>query len=112
MAAIDKAALLAGRGIGTRMVEVPGVGKVEVRGLSRAEALDIQSQSAQGLDAAAMEQRLLALAMVSPSLTEDEVAQWQAVAPAGELEPISNAIQELSGLRVTALKEEMTSFRG
>lgn len=112
MATIDKAALLASRGIGTQMVEVTikgQQGEVEVRGLTRAEVLSIQSIGA--TNAAVMEQKLLAFAMVNPALTEDEVAQWQNTAPAGELEPISSAIQELSGLKVAALKEEIQQFR-
>lgn len=109
MPAVDKAALLASRGIGTRMVDVPGVGEVEVRGLTRAEALYFQQAGA--ADQVEMECRLLSVAMVNPALTKDEVAEWQKVASAGELEPISQAIQELSGLKVTALKEEMQQFR-
>lgn len=104
-----KAKLLASRGLGTRFVEVDGVGKVEVRGLTRAEALTVQS--AGELDAAEMECRLIALAMVDPSLSEDEVRQWQSVAPAGELEPVSAAIQELSGMKARAVGTEMARFQ-
>ena len=106
---IDKAALLASRGIGGETVEIPGVGEVKVRGLTRAEVLSIQNDD---LDAAGMERKLLAFAMVEPQLTEDEVAEWQKVAPAGELEPISDAIQKLSGLAVKQVKAEMRRFRG
>jgi hypothetical protein len=103
-----KAKLLAARGLGTRLVEVEGVGKVEVRGLTRAEALEIQGRE---MDAAEMECRLLSMAMVDPALTAEEVAEWQKVAPVGELEPISAAIQELSGMRVKAVGAEMRHFR-
>ena len=104
-----KAKLLAKRGVNTRMVDVENVGKVEVRGLTRAEVLSIQGHGE--LDAAAMERTLLAAAMVDPALTEDEVGEWQTVAPAGELEPISTAIQELSGLKVRAVGEQMARFQ-
>ncbi|GAA2855383.1 hypothetical protein GCM10010472_10850 [Pseudonocardia halophobica] len=104
-----KAKLLASRGLGTRRVEVDGVGKVEVRGLTRAEALSIQSRS--DLDAVGMERVLLATAMVDPALTEDEVAQWQQAAPAGELEPIQAVILELSGMKVRAVGTEMARFQ-
>lgn len=110
MSAVDKAALLAKRGIGTETVDLPGVGEVVVRGMSRAEALSMQKLG--DLDAADMERRLLAVAMVEPALTEDEVRQWQEAAPAGELEPVTTAITRLSGLAVTAVKEEMKTFRG
>lgn len=104
-----KAKLLASRGLGTKKVEVDGVGEVEVRGLTRAEALRIQSAD---LDAGQMECELLAAAMVDPALTVEEVAEWQKVAPVGELEPISSAIQELSGMKVKAVGAEMRHFRG
>lgn len=110
MAAVDKAALLASRGFGTESVPVGEVGEVVVRGLSRAEVLGLQS--AGDLDATEMERKLVSLAMVDPALTEDEVGEWQKVAPAGELEPISEAIQRLSGLAVKAVKAEMQRFRG
>lgn len=110
MAAVTKADLLAKRSGGTRKVDVPGVGQVEVRGLTRGEALSIQKSGA--LEAADMEALLISLAMVDPALTPDEVRQWQDVAPAGELEPISEAIQEMSGLKASVVKEQMQSFRG
>lgn len=109
MSAVDKAKLLAARSGNTRPVEVPGVGEVVVRGLTRAEVLTIQQKG--DLDAADMEALLVSLAMVEPALTLDEVKQWQTVAPAGELEPISAAVQELSGLQVAAVKAEMQRFR-
>ena len=109
MSALDKAALLASRNIGTEDVEVGALGTVKVRGLSRAEALSLQG--AGPVDVAAMERTLVSLAMVEPKLTEDEVAAWQDVAPAGELEPITDAIQRLSGLAVKAVKAEMQRFR-
>lgn len=103
-----KAKLLASRGIGTRLVDVTGVGKVEVRGLTRAEALRIQAGD---LDAAQMECELLAAALVNPALSVEEVSAWQSVATVGELEPVSLAIQELSGMQVRAVGREMQHFR-
>lgn len=103
-----KTKLLASRGLGTRIVDVDGVGKVEVRGLTRAEALELQGKE---MDAIEMECRLLSAAMVNPALSVEDVAEWQKVAPVGELEPISQAIQELSGMKVKAVGEEMRHFR-
>lgn len=104
-----KAKLLASRGINTRDVDIDGVGTVKVRGLTRAEVLSLQS--AGEIDAADMERKLVSLAMVSPVMAEVEVGEWQAVAPAGELEPISTAIQELSGLAVKAVGTQMQRFQ-
>lgn len=109
MSPVDKAALLAKRGLGTETVQIEGVGEVVVRGMSRAEALSLQKLG--DLDAAEMERHLVSMAMVEPALTEDEVRQWQEAAPAGELEPVSEAIQRLSGLAVKQVKEEMKRFR-
>jgi len=97
---IDKAALLAER-FGVHDVEIAGVGTVQVRPLSRAEALALQGRE---LDAAHMERHLLALAMVAPKLTEDEVGTWQANSPAGELEPVADKILTISGMKKEAAK--------
>jgi hypothetical protein len=76
-------------------VELPGVGTVRVRALSRAEALTVSDTE---MPVATMEQRLLSMAMVDPVMTEADVAAWQEAASAGELEPITQVIQRLSGL--------------
>lgn len=109
MGAVDKATLLAKRTGDRRTVTVPGLGDVVVRGLTRAEVLSIQSCGP--TEAAEIEALLVSMAMVEPALSLDEVKQWQAVAPAGELEPISQAVQELSGLHTVAVKEQMQRFR-
>lgn len=87
-------------------VDVAGVGTVRVRGLNRAEAMMIQE--AKG--AATIERKLLALGMVDPTLTEAEAGQWQKAAPAGELEPVTEKISELSGLLVDSDKEAYKSL--
>jgi hypothetical protein len=75
-------------------VDIPGVGTVRVRGLSRIEAMHVQE--ANGTEA--QERRILAIGMVDPELTESEVGQWQKASIASELEPVSTKIAELSGL--------------
>lgn len=107
MAAISKADLLKKR-FGVEDVEIPGVGMVQVRPLSRAEALALQGVE---LGVEEMERRLLALAVVSPQLTGDEVGEWQANSPAGELEPVVRAITRLSGMEQSAVKEAVKQFR-
>ena len=97
---VDKAALLARR-LGEGKHEIEGVGTVVIRGLSRAEVLTLQ-----GLDGgtAASDRRMLALALVDPVLTEDEVKVWQENSVPGEIEALTVAIAELSGLGVGAAK--------
>jgi hypothetical protein len=89
--------------------EIPGSGTVRVRGLSRVEVLVQRkaTDSEANLDgprALVLERKMLALAMVDPQLTEAEVGQWQAAAGAGELQPLVELIQELSGLAEGAPK--------
>lgn len=81
-------------------VEVPGVGTVRVRALSRAEAMSLQDTKG----VAAIERKMLALALVDPVLTEAEVGQWQQASAAGELEPVGIKVQELSGMDEGAAK--------
>lgn len=106
--AVSKTDLLKKR-FGVEDVDIPGVGSVQVRPLSRAEALEIQGVE---LGVAEMERRLLSLALLDPKLTEDEVAQWQANSPAGELQPVVLAITRLSGMEQSEPKEAVKQFRG
>jgi hypothetical protein len=82
-------------------VEVPGVGTVRVRGLSRAEVMAIRSEVKDEADAikrvAAIERKMLALALVDPELSEAEVGKWQKASTAGEMEPVTDMVQVLSG---------------
>ena len=82
-------------------VDIPGVGAVRVRGLSRLEALQIQSGKQ---DMAALERAVIRLGLVDPALTPDEIDAWYAAAPAGEIVPIVSAIHDLSGLKEGAAK--------
>jgi hypothetical protein len=86
-------------------VEVPGVGTVRVRALNRAEVMAIQGRSG-----AARERAFLAAGLVDPILTEAEVGRWQQASPAGELELVTNAIGELSGMIEGAEKEAYKSL--
>lgn len=107
MGMIDKEALLSRRELTTEDVELPA-GTVQVRGLTRAEALRVTGRK---LEESEAERVLLAMALVDPVLTEDEVRTWQRNAPAGELQPVVVAIQRLSGLAADAVKESMATFR-
>lgn len=105
--AIDKDALFKSR-LGEEEIDVPGVGTVRIRALSRNEAMSVRGVD---LGIAEMERKLLALALVDPVLTEDEVKQWQDASGAGEMEPIMLAVVRLSGMQVDAAKAEMQRFR-
>jgi len=89
-------------------VEVEGIGTVRVRALSRAEAMELQKLESSGM--VMVERRMLALALVDPTLTEGEVRQWQEAAPPGELEPVTDKISELSGMTEGAAKEAYKGF--
>lgn len=88
--------------------DIPGVGTVRFRALTRGEALEIVGKE---LPYGEMERKLLAAALLDPKLTADEVKAWQDAAPAGELEPICSAIQKLSGLEEVAAKAAYKSVR-
>lgn len=105
---MDKAQLLKVR-VPEGEVEIPDVGTVRVRGLTREEAISARkaTDSLDNIDGArvlVLERKMLALAMIDPALTEDEVAEWQRGSPAGELEPVVLKIQELSGMLDDAAK--------
>lgn len=105
---VSKTDLLKKR-FGEEEVEVPGVGKVRVRGLTRGQALKIEGKEMQ---VAEMERFLISTAMVEPSLTEDEVEQWQNNTLAGELQGVVEAIVRLSGMEQAAGKAAYQQFRG
>jgi len=103
---IDKEAFLKHR-LGESAVDLPGVGIVRVRGLSRAEAFRVQKAG----DPDAMERLVVFLGLVEPRLTEDEVAAWYEAAPAGEIDLLVRPIQELSGLSEGAAKSGLPPVR-
>ena len=90
---VDKSALLAPR-LGEGEHEIPGVGTVRIRGLSRAEVLELRQIG----EVAAWDRRLCSLALVEPRLTEDEVGAWQASAGPREIEDLTGAVLRLSGM--------------
>ena len=103
---VDKELLLKKR-LPEAEVEVAGIGTVRVRGLSRSEAMSLKAQAS---DVEAVDRRMLFLGMVEPKLTEAEIAEWYAASPAGEIEPVSLKISELSGMTEGAAKEAYKAF--
>lgn len=105
---MDKAALLAPR-LPHDDIDIPGVGTVRVRGLTREELHLTGQRQTEGV--AATERLVLHLGMVDPALTEDEVGEWQRNAPAMEVQPVLNRINELSGIGREFAKEAYKSLR-
>lgn len=105
-----KAALLAPRGA-ERPVDVAGVGKVTVRGLTRAEVVELR-EVPRGPGGLGFEQHLLAVAMIDPVLTVEEVAAWQKVAPTSEFDLVVDTVTELSGLGPGRAKEVYKELAG
>lgn len=87
-------------------VELPGVGTVRVRGLTRGEIVTIAKGSNDGRD---MEPLSLSWAFVDPQLTEDEARRLVEVAPFGEIETLTKKVNELSGIAGRADKEAYKS---
>lgn len=91
--AVDKETLLKER-LPEDDFEIPGVGTVRVRALSRGEVFRVQKLD----DVGAYERKVLHFGMVAPAMSEIDVGNWQEACPAGELDPVVNKIKELSGL--------------
>jgi hypothetical protein len=105
---MDKDALFAAR-LPQEEFEIPGVGTVTIRGLSRAELLLSGKHSDAG--ALVMERHMLHYAMVDPAVSVADVEKWQRAAPAGELQPLVNKVNELSGIGRDVQKEAIKSLR-
>lgn len=96
-------------------VELPDGRWVRVRALSRAEVLRIQ-KAGRGdggqPDAAKIERMTLALGMVSPRMTEERIAAWQAAKKAGDYVGRATAkVRELSGMDEDSPREAYKSAR-
>lgn len=102
-----KAKLLAPRLPKPHDVELPGIGTVSVRGLSRAEVLELQDVDGR----LEFERKLVSLGMVRPAMTPEDVAAWQAASLSDEIETITKKISELSGLEAGARKRAYKSVR-
>lgn len=101
---MDKSVLLADR-LPRGEVEVPGVGTVALRALSRYE-LVLAGKGTE--DSALIEARLLSYTLLDPQLSVDEVRQWQRSAPSGEVGLVVDKMRELSGLGEGADKSSVS----
>jgi len=105
---VSKEQLLKAR-LGEAEVQLPGVGTVRVRALSRGEIFRLQKLKTK--ETGARERLILSLGMLDPAMTQLEVESWQEAAPAGELDPVVDKIRDLSGLDEKAEKEAVLDFR-
>ncbi len=104
---VDKASLLA-LTLPQDSVEVPGLGSVTVRGLSRAEVVRLQGECATPDE---LENETLAAGMVEPALSVEEAATFRANAPSDVVRAISDPILALSGLGRGQQTEKERRFR-
>ncbi len=95
---VGKTALfaIADAGPPTAVVEVEGVGGFKVRGMTRAEHLDVGQRAQDSLVAA--ERYMLATCLVEPSLTDSELKTLYGRLPSSVFEPLGDKIRELSGI--------------
>jgi hypothetical protein len=93
--------LLAGPRARQDTVDVDG-GTVTVRGLTRAEAVQVAACDDGSPE---QEQTVLRLGLVDPQLDETDVKAWYGVALAGDIQTVCLAIQAMSGMDPGAPKE-------
>jgi hypothetical protein len=80
---------------GGEVVTLPSGGQVKVRGLSRDEAVELQTREG----TAARDNFLIATGMTDPRMTEDDVAAWGKIeGAAGDTVAVSETITRLSGM--------------
>lgn len=93
-------------------VEIPDVGTIRVRALTRTEVLSLGVVPGQGaeLDLAEAERKVISAGMVEPPMTQDDVKAWQDSSPAVEINAVFLAIVELSGLTGEMPKEMVKQF--
>jgi hypothetical protein len=107
MSGVDREALFKAR-LPEEEYELPGLGVLRIRGLSRGEVLAAQHDDP---TLAVFERRLLAHGIVDPKLTVTDVGRWQEASPAGEMEPLIKRIEGLSGIGGRIEKDIYESFR-
>lgn len=96
---------LFGNGVApTEDLELPGGQLVTVRGLTRYELL-LNARDVG--DSLTLERRNLATCMVRPTLTEDQVEQWQKSSPPNVIGSVTDLIRRLSGLAEGAAKSDV-----
>lgn len=104
---LGKEEVLLGATLPEQDVPVRG-GKVRVRALSRAEAMEMFALDGSASD---KEDFILATALVNPTMDLDEVKSWRARDEFRTLRDVSDAVIDLSGLLEDAEEALERSFR-
>lgn len=89
-------------------VPIGDLGNVIVRGLSRAEVLDVSEVAG----TPEFEPTLLSLGLVDPELTVEEANEWRKAAESSEIKSVCDRISELSGLKEGSAKAAYKSDGG
>lgn len=94
----------------THEVKLPsGKGTMKVRALTRLEAMKMREKGE--MVSIEMEQKMCALGIVDPKMTEKQVARWQEISPAGDMETVIRKIMDLSGLEERPGKSSLSEVR-
>lgn len=88
---LDREVLLKVR-LAEEVVEIPGLGEVLVRALSRSELHTVRAIR----DDADRDAYVLARAIVAPALTDDDARALGLASPGNELDPVFEAVNRLS----------------
>ncbi len=106
---VTREQLLSGGRLPQDKIDIEGVGVVTVRGLNRAEAMQVQQA---GDTPGEQEPWILHFGMVEPALSYDDAVAWAGSAPAGELQVVTVRIAELSGMADGQAKDATKSVPG
>lgn len=85
---------------------IEGIGVFRVRGLNRLEVMATQKMD----DPIERDLHIIAIGLVEPRLSVSEVRRWAEASPAGEMEPVSTKIADLSGILPDAAKRAVMQF--
>lgn len=91
-----------------REVDLPGLGTVRVRALSRSEAVGLAVHKN---DVRKLECQIIRCGLVDPVLTDAEMVGWYAEAPSGLVDLLIAAIDSLSGMSDGAPKSGVPGVR-
>ena len=87
-------------------VDIPDVGTVRVRGLSRGEVFDLRGDD---ISLAELEIRTLAACLIEPVISVDDAREWYYGAPQNETGLVLERIRKLSALDEGAQKSNGTT---
>ncbi len=99
---------LLGQSTPERWVDLDDLGKrVKVRGLTRPESITVSEIE----NVTKRDRQMVVMGMVEPAMTFDQVVRWGKSAASGQIERVTEAINELSGFGEGQNAEERQRFR-